>query len=283
MCGTGTTAHHKQLNYMNKTVVYNGKGNEIMPTLVYENEKGVDITTSLIVAQVFDKEHKNVLRDIESLSCSESFRVLNFEQTPYVHPQNGQTYKMYTMTKDGFSFLVMGYTGEKAGEFKERFINEFNRREAMLKSDDYILMRSMQILQGRIKTIEADNARLEQQNNYLTTEIKQSAPKVKYYDDCLQSVNTLTTTQVAKQIGLDAEKLHRKLKEIGVIYRQSGQWLLHSPYSTWGLHATRTQTYTRSDGSTGTSIYTVWTEKGRRFIIALYQEGFDLKRAIKQL
>ena len=268
---------------MNKTVVYNGKGNEILPTLVYENEKGVDITTSLIVAKVFGKEHKNVLRDIESLSCSESFRVLNFEQTPYVHPQNGQTYKMYTMTKDGFSFLVMSYTGEKAGEFKERFINEFNKREAMLKSDDYILMRSMQILQGRIKTIEADNERLEQQNNYLTNEIKQSAPKVKYYDDCLQSVNTLTTTQVAKQIGLDAEKLHRKLKEIGVIYRQSGQWLLHSPYSTWGLHATRTQTYTRSDGSTGTSIYTVWTEKGRRFIIALYQEGFDLKKAVKLL
>lgn len=290
MCGTGTTAHHKQLNYMNKTVVYNGKGNEIMPTLVYENEKGVDITTSLIVAKVFGKEHNKVCRDIENLSCSESFRVANFGETPYVHPQNGQTYKMYTMTKDGFSFLVMGYTGEKAGEFKERFINEFNRREAMLKSDDYILMRSMQILQDRIKNIEADNARLEQQAEQQQAmidlqdrEIKQSAPKVKYYDDCLQSVNTLTTTQVAKQIGLDAEKLHRKLKEIGVIYRQSGQWLLHSPYSTWGLHATRTQTYTRSDGSTGTSIYTVWTEKGRRFIIALYQEGFDLKKAIKQL
>lgn len=68
---------------MNKTVVYNGKGNEIMPTLVFENEKGVDITTSLIVAQVFGKEHKNVLRDIESLSCSESFRVANFGETPY--------------------------------------------------------------------------------------------------------------------------------------------------------------------------------------------------------
>lgn len=290
MCGSTSTAHHKQLNYMNKTVVYNGKGNEIMPTLVFENEKGVDITTSLIVAQVFGKEHNKVCRDIENLSCSESFRVANFGETPYVHPQNGQTYKMYTMTKDGFSFLVMGYTGEKAGEFKERFINEFNRREAMLKSDDYILMRSMQILQDRIKNIEADNARLEQQAEQQQAmidlqdrEIKQSAPKVKYYDDCLQSVNTLTTTQVAKQIGLDAEKLHKKLKEIGVIYRQSGQWLLHSPYSTWGLHATRTQTYTRSDGSTGTSIYTVWTEKGRRFIIALYQEGFDLKKAIKLL
>lgn len=152
-----------------------------------------------------------------------------------------------------------------------------------VSNDDEAIAYAMSVLQKRLEQARQEKAMLEQQNNYLTTEIKQSAPKVKYYDDCLQSVNTLTTTQVAKQIGLDAEKLHRKLKEIGVIYRQSGQWLLHSPYSTWGLHATRTQTYTRSDGSTGTSIYTVWTEKGRRFIIALYQEGFDLKKAVKLL
>ena len=152
-----------------------------------------------------------------------------------------------------------------------------------VSNDDEAIAYAMQVLNKRLEQTRQEKAMLEQQNNYLTTEIKQSAPKVKYYDDCLQSVNTLTTTQVAKQIGLDAEKLHKKLKEIGVIYRQSGHWLLHSPYSTWGLHATRTQTYTRSDGSTGTSIYTVWTEKGRRFIIALYQEGFDLKKAIKLL
>lgn len=152
-----------------------------------------------------------------------------------------------------------------------------------VSNDDEAIAYAMQVLNKRLEQTRQEKAMLEQQNNYLTTEIKQSAPKVKYYDDCLQSVNTLTTTQVAKQIGLDAEKLHKKLKEIGVIYRQSGQWLLHSPYSTWGLHATRTQTYTRSDGSTGTSIYTVWTEKGRWFIIALYQEGFDLKKAIKLL
>lgn len=90
-----------------------------MTELVKINSAGKDVTTSLIVAQVFGKEHKNVLRDIENLSCSDTFRRLNFEHTPYVHPQNGQTYKMYEMTKDGFSFLVMGYTGERAGQFKE--------------------------------------------------------------------------------------------------------------------------------------------------------------------
>lgn len=114
-------------------------------------------------------------------------------------------------------------------------------------------------------------------------ELTQSAPKVSYYDNHLQSVNTQTSTQAAKQIGMDAEKLHKKLKEIGIIYRQSGQWILHAPYSTWGMHSTRTQTYTRSDGSTGTSVYTVWTTKGVRSIIALYENDWNVKKAIKQI
>jgi phage antirepressor YoqD-like protein len=114
-------------------------------------------------------------------------------------------------------------------------------------------------------------------------ELTQSAPKVTYYDNHLQSVNTQTSTQAAKQIGMDAEKLHKKLKGIGIIYRQSGQWILHAPYSTWGMHSTRTQTYTRSDGSIGTSVYTVWTQRGVRFIIALYENGWNVKKAIKQI
>lgn len=135
----------------------------------------------------------------------------------------------------------------------------------------------------RLKQLEAQTEQQQATIEIQTEEIKKAAPKVSYYDNHLQSVNTQTSTQAAKQIGMDAEKLHKKLKEIGVIYRQSGQWLLHSPYSTWGLHSTRTQTYTRSDGSTGTSVYTVWTTKGVRFIIALYENDWNVKKAIKQI
>lgn len=137
---------------------------------------------------------------------------------------------------------------------------------------------------------EEEKERLLLENNHLsetvelqTKELQKSAPKVTYYNNHLQSVNTQTSTQAAKQIGMDAEKLHKKLKEIGIIYRQSGQWILHAPYSTWGMHSTRTQTYTRSDGSTGTSVYTVWTTKGVRFIIALYENDWNVKKAIKQI
>lgn len=260
-----------------------------MADLVFQNSNGNDVTTSLIVAQVFGKEHKNVVRDIENLSCSENFNRLNFERITYKDARNREQ-TAYEMTKDGFSFLVMGYTGAKAGEFKERFINEFNRREFLLKDDDYILMRSQQILQKRLEASEEKIKQLESQAEQQQEtielqqqELTQSAPKVSYYYNHLQSVNTQTSTQAAKQIGMDAEKLHKKLKEIGIIYRQSGQWILHAPYSTWGMHSTRTQTYTRSDGSIGTSVYTVWTQRGVRFIIALYENGWNVKKAIKQI
>lgn len=135
----------------------------------------------------------------------------------------------------------------------------------------------------RLKQLEAETEQQQATIELQDKEIKEAAPKVNYYNNHLQSVNTLTSTQIAKQIGMDAEKLHKKLKESNVIYRQSGQWLLHSPYSTWGLHSTRTQTYTRSDGSIGTNVYTVWTERGRRFIIALYENEWNVRRAIKQI
>lgn len=159
------------------------------------------------------------------------------------------------------------------------------------KSDDTpeeIMARALTIAQAtlakreeRLKQLEAETEQQQATIELQDKEIKEAAPKVCYYDSHLQSVNTQTSTQVAKQIGMDAEKLHKKLKEIGVIYKQSGQWLLHAPYSTWGMHSTRTQTYTRSDGSIGTSVYTVWTTKGVRFIIALYESGWDVKKAIK--
>lgn len=148
--------------------------------------------------------------------------------------------------------------------------------EQMINNPDLVIC-----LATQLKNEREEKQRLEQQNALQEEQLLQAAPKVSYYDNHLQSVNTQTSTQVAKQIGMDAEKLHKKLKEIGVIYRQSGQWLLHTPYSTWGLHSTRTQTYTRSDGSIGTNVYTVWTTKGIRFIIALCESGWDVKKAIK--
>lgn len=161
---------------------------------------------------------------------------------------------------------------------------------ATLADDDATIAQAMAILQKRLDKANADKAQLEADNQQKqatidaqTTELKKQAPKVEYYDNTLQSVNTLTATQVAKERGMDAEKLNRKLKEAGIIYRQSGQWIVKQPYASWGLHKTRTQTYTRSDGSLGTNTYLVWTQKGKMFILALIDNGYNVKSAIRQI
>lgn len=82
---------------------------------------------------------------------------------------------------------------------------------------------------------------------------------------------------------MDAGKLNCKLKEAGIIYKQSGQWIIKQPYASWQLHKTRTQTFTRSDGSLGTNTYLVWTQKGKMFILALIDNGYNVKNAIKQI
>lgn len=99
------------------------------PNVFIHNGKAV--TTSRYVADFFRKMHKNVIRAIESLECSPEFTQLNFVLSEYTD-STGRKLPMYDMTKDGFVFLVMGFTGKKAAAFKEAYIAEFNRMEAEL-------------------------------------------------------------------------------------------------------------------------------------------------------
>ena len=88
-------------------------------------------TTSLKVADIFNKQHKDVLRKLESLDCSPDFIERNFALNEY-KDSIGRTLPMYEMTKDGFIFLVMGFTGAAAARIKEAYINTFNQMAAML-------------------------------------------------------------------------------------------------------------------------------------------------------
>lgn len=93
------------------------------------------LTTSLVVADVFGKPHKNVLRDIDHLDCSPDFHGLNFElmSREVTIGNNAKRQERYfTLTKDGFTFLAMGYTGAQAAAFKEAYISRFNALEAEL-------------------------------------------------------------------------------------------------------------------------------------------------------
>lgn len=138
-------------------------------------------------------------------------------------------------------------------------------------SPELIMARALQVAQS---TIDRHKQMLQQANERISIqeqEIKKAAPKVQYVDNVLQSVNTYTSTQMSKELGLrEAEQLHKILRERGVMFKQSGQWLLTAKYCGCNYTKPRTHSFTRNDGSTGTSTTTVWTEKGRAFLHTLF-------------
>lgn len=97
------------------------------------NKKEVNVVSSLDIAETFEKRHSDVLRSIETLECSKSFTERNFALSDY-KDSTGKSNKMYYITRDGFTLLVMGYTGEKAMRFKEAYIQQFNEMEKLLQS-----------------------------------------------------------------------------------------------------------------------------------------------------
>lgn len=160
-----------------------------MSEIVFYGENRQVLTNSLIVAEVFHKTHDKVLRDIRELGCSQEFRRTNFGESSYTNSQNKEM-PMFVMNRDGFTLLVMGYTGKKAMQFKEKYIAAFNKMEASLKdqqekpqqlSGAEFLLQQAQLMveqERRLKTLEVrmdalDKERVENGRKLLTVTISE--------------------------------------------------------------------------------------------------------------
>ena len=117
------------------------------------NKAEITACTSLDVAETFGKNHKDVLRDIRELQCSDEFRERNFAPTKYVDSHNRKQ-NMYIMSRDGFTLLVMGYTGKEAMTFKEAYIKQFNAMENALKGKLLEREKGIAIRQALTKSLQ---------------------------------------------------------------------------------------------------------------------------------
>ena len=104
-----------------------------MDELVIMHDKQV-VTTSLKVAEIFEKEHKNVMQSIKNLTAENSAVKKMFVEDSYLNSRNQQQ-PMYYMNRDGFTLLAMGFTGSKAMEFKLKYIDAFNKMEKQIKEE----------------------------------------------------------------------------------------------------------------------------------------------------
>lgn len=205
---------------------------------------------------------------------------------------------MWFLTEEGVYELLMQSRKPIAKQFKKgvkKILHEIRTKGGYLAtnendSDEDIMARAYVIAQRtlarreeRIRQLETQTEQQAETINLQKKELTVAAPKAEYYDNTLASTTCITTTQVADDLHITARSLNAKLKELGIIYSQSGQWHLKMPYKGWNLAGTRTYNYQSSNGEISTSTTLVWNQRGKRFIIALYNNDFNVKRAIAEI
>ncbi|WP_195701886.1 Rha family transcriptional regulator [Companilactobacillus futsaii] len=216
------------------------------------------VTSSLQVAETFNKNHKHVLEAIDNLKegVAENWADLFYEDT-YIHPQNRQPYRVIYMNRDGFTLLAMGFTGKKALKFKLKYIEAFNKMESHIKTGGFKVPSTM---------AEALRLAADQQE-----QIETMKPKATYYDLILQNKDLMSVTPIAKDYGMSATKLNQLLAEWGIQYKQGRQWILYAKYQNKGY----TQSFTYPSDIDHSHPLTKWTQEGRLFIHEqLHKHGY---------
>ena len=149
--------------------------------------------------------------------------------------------------------------GKQARQYFIQIEKEYN-------SPEKIMARALVYAEQKIATLEVDNKVKDQQ-------IAELKPKATYYDLILQCPDLLSVTEIAKDYGMSAKGLNKKLNELGVQFKQSGIWFLYAKYQDKGYTQTKTQNYNKPDGTQGATTHMYWTQKGRLFLYDLLKNS----------
>ena len=230
-------------------------------------------------------------------NISTSLKCLNPEELTKFNLGSRQG-EVWFLTEDGLYDFLMQSRKPAAKEFKKgvkAILKEIRKTGAYvaIKEDDTeedIIARGLIAAKAALERKEARVRELEAQTEQQTVvithqqeQIQKDAPKVEYYDQTLAAINCVTPTQIGNDLGISAKTLNQKLSEIGVIYKQSGQWMFKGKYKDWNLGNSRTFNRILPDGRVIANTNLVWNQRGKRFILALYNNDFNVKDAIAEI
>ena len=174
---------------------------------------------------------------------------------------SGQNREAIFINESGLYALILSSKLESARRFKHWVTSEVlpsirNQGGYMVvrpeETDEEVLARALQIMQAAVQRRDEEIARLK--------------PRADYADYVLDSIDCITTTQIAEELGMTTEELNRRLCSMRIQYWQSGQYMLYAKYARQGFAKSRTRKHTAADGLVFTEFYLVWTERGRDFI-----------------
>ena len=147
--------------------------------------------------------------------------------------------------------------------------------DELLDNPDLLIAAATKLKEERAARLEAEKKveNLTLINAQQNQRIGELQPKATYYDLILQNNSLLAISAIAKDYGMSGTSLNKKLHELGVQYKLGEQWLLYAKYHDKGYTFSKTQNYSRTDGSQGSKLHTYWTQKGRLFIYDLLKQN----------
>lgn len=222
--------------------------------------------TSLDIANVVEKEHYNIMRDIrnEIKVLGDEVGQFIFEESTYINSQNKEQ-PCYEFGKDGAMQLALKYDAKT----RYNVIQYIKQLEENLNKPSYMIDDPVKRAEKWIGE-QKEKQLLEQENEVLK-------PKATYHDLVLQSETLLSTTQVAKDLGLGAPTLNKKLNELGVQYKKGHRWYLYHEHQDKGY--TQSKTHVISADESKDHMY--WTQEGKKFIFKLLEEKENILPVIR--
>lgn len=172
-------------------------------------------------------------------------------------PETNHAIKL-DMAKE-IAMIQRNENGKKVRQYFIQVEKDFN-------SPEKIMARALKIAEGKLNILQLENAQQKQ----LIGELK---PKADYLDQILQSKALVTITAIAKDYGMSAKELNKKLHELKIQFKQGHQWFLYSKYHSCGYTHSETVEYTHKDGTKDVSMNTKWTQKGRLFLYEILKNN----------
>lgn len=216
--------------------------------------------TSLQVAEITGKEHSKVMRDIEDEANKLGVDISQaiFGESEYKN-ERGKTYRMYNLSREGAMQLGARYDAKT----RYKMIKRINELEAeLVKVDTKTKLLADLFSDDKMVVVNAHKTLVELETKPLVEVIERQKPKVEYHDNVLNPQGLVTTTNIAKDLGMSAIQLNKILHEKGIQYKKSKTWLLYDK------HQNKVPEYADYKiGEYGQSLQ--WTEKGRQWIIEI--------------
>ena len=225
------------------------------------------------VAEMVGKQHNELLKDIrryaEQLGEGKIPQSDFFTESTYVNSQNKKM-PCYQVTKKGCEFIAHKLTGVKGTEFTAKYINRFHEMEDAIKAHiptgNELIALAVVEAQKLLAQKEEEIKQLEDSVQQMDNVITELTPKADYADRILSSNDCMTVTQIAQDYGLSAVSFNRILSRAGIQRKVGEQWILYAEYQGKGYVQNKTYDYEKANGTTGTKLSTVWTQKGRLFL-----------------